>query len=156
MADQGVTLEVKDDVVYLSGVMDESADLSSLLNRPEPLSLNFKGIKRFNSTGIRNLLRFLSHWGSRKLEYLECPCEFIDQINMIPALLGHRPNFYTIKSLFVPYECRSCSYDDEQLQELAAIEPTLRDGKHLDSRVCPQCGASLQVISEAYFAFLQL
>ncbi len=154
MADQGITLEVREGVVYLSGVMDEVANLSSLLNQPEPLYLNFKGVTRFNSSGVRNLLLFLSRWGSKELVYQECPCELIDQFNMIPALLGTSSHSYKIKSLYVPFECRSCPHDEEVLEELAPIEADLRQGGGLPTRVCPNCSSTLHVISEAFFVFL--
>ena len=87
MAGQGIKIVSKDGVFFLSGVLDEYADLTALAEAAEPLRLNFKGISRFNSIGIRGLLKFLFAWGAKGLIYEECPSEFVDQANMIPALL---------------------------------------------------------------------
>lgn len=154
MTDQGITLHILGDVVYLSGVMDEVSNLSVLLKCSEPLRLNFKGVTRLNSTGVRNLLQFLSQWGPKRLEYHECSCELVDQFNMIPALLGSKAHPYEIKSLYVPYECQACSYDQEILEDLGPIEEHVRQGNGLPTRVCPKCSSTFQVISEAYFVFL--
>ena len=153
MADRGIKIVSKDGVFFLSGVLDEYADLSSLTEAKEPLRLNFKGISRFNSIGIRGLLKFLFAWGSKGLIYEECPSEFVDQANMIPALLGAKKQG-VIHSLFVPYECTSCDFDEELLAQTADLQKTLAaEGKLVKS--CPSCGGKMEVPAESFFYFLK-
>ena len=154
MADQGITIEVRAEVVYLSGYMNENADLSSLLNRMDPLILNLKNVLRFNSTGIRNLLKFLNKWGSRPLIYQDCPCDFIDQVNMIPALLGQPEGTYKIQSLFMPYECRTCGYESEDLEQFDTVVKIVGSDRQITKKPCPKCASPLHLISEAYLFFL--
>ena len=68
--------------------------------------------------GLRNLLRFLANWGSRSLTYRRVPADLVEQINMIPALLGEQGQG-VIESCYVPYECRSCGHESEHLRELS-------------------------------------
>lgn len=153
MAEQGIKIAEKNGIVFLSGIMDEASDLSSLLGHSEPLILNFKEVTRFNSTGIRNILRFCAQWGTKRLEYIDCPCDLIDQINMIPALLGPKGS-YSVNTLFVPYECRSCGFSEEVLDSVKIYDLALKSGSPLPSKVCPKCAGTMAVISESYFVFL--
>jgi hypothetical protein len=154
MLDQGITIEVQGDVVYLSGDMNENADLMPLLNCPEPLIINLSKVRRFNSTGIRNLLKFLQKWGSRQLSYQECPCDFIDQVNMIPSLLGQGSPGYSIVSLSMPYECRNCNYEDEIIENIETVKAVVGEDNQSTKKLCPQCASPLFLISEAYLVFL--
>jgi len=81
----GLTITEKGGFVFLDGVFDEYADFSSLKAICEPIRFNLRAVRRINSIGMRNLLSFLIEWGDRALEYHECPTDFIEQINMIPA-----------------------------------------------------------------------
>jgi hypothetical protein len=153
MADQGIKIVSKDGVFFLSGVLDEYADLTALEEAAEPLRLNFKGISRFNSIGIRGLLKFLFSWGSKGLIYEECPSEFVDQANMIPALLGAKKQG-VILSLFVPYECTACDFDEEVLSRTSDLQKSLAAGAEL-TKNCPSCGGKMEVPAESFFHFLK-
>ena len=43
--------------VFISGIIDENADLSALLQEPAPLSIDFSGVTRVNSVGLRTWMR---------------------------------------------------------------------------------------------------
>src|SRR5689334_16178520 len=90
--DPGIKIVEKEGIFHLSGILNEYADFSALLTQKEPLRLDMREVTRLNSIGIRNLLKFLADWSPRKFIYLNCPSEFIDQVNMIPALLGNKNN----------------------------------------------------------------
>lgn len=153
MADRGIKIVSKDGVFFLSGVLDEFADLSALVEASEPLRMNLKGVSRFNSIGIRGLLKFLFAWGGKGLIYEECPSEFVDQANMIPALLGTKKQG-VILSLFVPYECTSCDFDEELLSRTDELQKTLAAGGAL-TKSCPSCGGKMEVPAESFFHFLK-
>lgn len=152
MAEQGIKIVEKDGVFHLSGVLNEYADFSQLLGKSQPLRLNLKGLQRLNSIGIRNLLKFLSDFGDRELIYEECPSEFIDQINMIPALMGVKKNC-KIKSLFVPLECSACDHEDEVLSEVSALN--LAPGATpTPTHTCSKCGGKMSILTDSFFIFL--
>lgn len=142
----------KGGIFYLSGVLNEYADFTPLLAQKEPLRLNLKQLSRLNSIGIRNLLKFLTEWGTKQLIYEECPSEFVDQVNMIPGLLGIK-NHGKIESLFVPYECDACDTEEEALEKSADL---LRDLPEISNKtkVCSSCGGRMTVLSDSFFIFL--
>jgi ribosomal protein S27E len=152
VADLGIKIVERDGVFHLAGVLNEYADLSPLLKEREPLLLNMAQVSRLNSIGIRNLLKFLSDWGPKRFTYEACPSEFVDQINMIPALLGTKGNG-AIKSLFVPYECESCEHEEDFLGTLQEYVAALKAGA-LPKRKCPKCGNMMAVLSDSFFVFL--
>ena len=141
-------------IYYLQGVLNENSELSALLVYPAPLALNFRYVERFNSVGIRNLLRFLQQWGAKPLRYLDCPSELINQISMIPSLLGFPKPIAKVETLFVPYECTSCDHECEILAPLEDFAP-VATGEAPRSNPCPKCGKMMEVASDTFFAFLE-
>lgn len=152
MVEQGIKIVSKDGVFFLTGVLDEYADFGPLGSAQDPLCLNLKGIARFNSIGIRCLLKFFYDWGAKGLIFEECPSEFIDQANMIPALLGAKKQG-VIVSLFVPYECADCDHDEEVLAQVADLQKVLSAGQSL-TKTCPRCGGTMSVQADSFFLFL--
>ena len=152
MAEQGMKIAEKDGVFHLSGVLNEYADFSQLLGQREPLRLNLKGLTRLNSIGIRNLLKFITDFSPCAFVYEECPSEFIDQVNMIPALLGVKNNG-KIKSLFVPFECPTCDHEDEVLSEVSEYT-ALKSGGSGPAHTCSKCGGKMNVLMDSFFIFM--
>lgn len=152
MAEQGISIVEKDGVFHLAGVLNENADFSSLVSKPVPLKLNMRNVSRFNSIGIRNLLKFLSEWGQKPFEYIECPSEFIDQVNMIPALLGAKRHG-EIRSFFVPYECQSCDFEEEVLGDVDQYAVVAQGGEP-PMRKCPKCAGTMNVQTDSFLVFL--
>jgi len=144
----------RDGILYLQGVMNEDSDLSPLLPLPAPLSLNFREVQRFNSIGIRNFLRFLQQWGPKPMVYIDCPVELINQITMIPSLLGMPKPITKIETLFVPYGCTSCDHEEETLYPMGDFAGIV-DGADAPEKTCPKCGQPMEVASDTFFAFLE-
>ena len=153
MSNPGIQIEEKGGVYHVRGVLDEYADLSSLLSKPAPLRLNFQGLLRLNSIGIRNMLKFLAGWGDKPLIFEHCTSEFIDQVSMIPALLGIKKQGQ-VTSLYVPYECGSCDHEADIFGEMQEYAAGLKS-QQWPVKVCPKCGGKMQVISDTFFAFAQ-
>jgi hypothetical protein len=151
-AEQGMQIVERDGVYHLAGVLNEFADLSPLQKAREPLRLNLAKVSRLNSIGIRNLLKFLGEWGPKRFVYESCPSEFVDQLNMIPALLGKQRQG-TVQSLFVPYECTGCEREEEFLGPVSDYAAGAKGGQ-LPGRKCPKCGEMMKVLSDAFFTFL--
>ena len=141
-------------VYFLQGVLNENSELSALLALQAPLTLNFRHVERFNSVGIRNLLRFLQLWGQKPLIYYDCPVELINQISMIPSLMGLPKPIAKVETLFVPYECTSCDHEAEVLAPIGDFAG-VTDGESAPSKPCPKCGQVMEVASDTFFAFLE-
>lgn len=152
MAETGMKIVEKDGVFHLSGILNEYADFSPLLAKPAPLRLNLREVSRLNSIGVRNLLKFLADWGAKPFLYEQCPSEFIDQINMIPALLGTKGHG-EIVSLFVPYACTACDFEEEVLGSLNDFRAVAQGGD-APQRACGKCGAATTVLTDSFFVFL--
>ena len=150
---KGLEFRKQDGVIYLEGHVDEYADFKSLLNEQAPLVLNFKGLKRLNSVGVRNLLGFIHQWGDKPLIYQECPDVLIDQISMVQDLLGFGKKVAEIESFYAPYVCVGCEHEMEFLikmpQGKGAKSPELKEEK------CPKCGKEMECeLSPEFLQFL--
>jgi hypothetical protein len=153
MAEPGITITPKEGVFHLSGVLNEYADFTPLLQEAEPLRLNIRKVSRLNSIGIRNLLKFLSEWGAKAFTYEECPSEFVDQINMIPAMLGTKAHGQVV-SLFVPYECGNCDNEEEILADISEYKGQVKAGEEPPRKACSKCGSPMSVLMDSFFVFL--
>lgn len=143
-------------IVHIEGSIDEYSDFGDLLREQEPLRLNLKNVAHMNSIGIRNFLKFLSDWGSKRLEYHECPADLIEQFNMIPPLLGSQTQA-VVQSFEIPYECTSC---DQTLLEWIKTSSLPKVEFFEDwvgpIKACPKCGQEMIVSFEHYFTFLSM
>ncbi len=150
---QGLKIEDRGDSVYLSGPLNEYGDLSSLLAKPAPLTLNLHGITRINSIGIRNFLKFLSGWGEKALRFEDCTIEFIDQVNMIPSLLGVK-HHAEIVSLDLPYECESCDEEGITPATMSSVINYLKSSDFPKLK-CKACGTEMTPVTDTYFSFIK-
>jgi hypothetical protein len=140
-------IQKKGDTFYLAGVINENSDFSSLLAESAPLRLNFKGIERINSIGVRSWMRFLTQWNDQPLEYHECSVAIVDQISIISSLRGIRKKAAQVVSAYAPTECLACGREGEVLITQADFK---RDPSLLTLLApCPHCkGAHQYVISD--------
>ena len=152
MSADGLKITLEGGVYHLAGVLNENADLSELLKAASPLKIDLGKVTRFNSIGIRNMLKFLQGWGSKPFEYHACPAEFINQINMIPSLLGSPRRTGSIASLYVPYECDSCEFETDLLTPAHEVSGAT-ESANLE-KPCPKCGSRMAVPVDTFFLFL--
>lgn len=134
-----MNIERKGGKVYLSGVINENSDFSPLLKETSPLKIDFSGVQRINSVGVRSWMKFLSQWGDDKLlEYWECSVVIVDQLSIIGSLRGVRKKVATVKSVYLPSECTSCAKESE----VRVSEDDYRKDPSLLSylKPCPHCG----------------
>jgi len=152
-AKKGVAIrELSPSTFELVGVMDEFADLSPMLQAAAPLRMKMGRVLRFNSIGIRNLMKFLKQWNKGDYEFIDCPVEFVDQVEMIPNILKMSGKG-RISSCRAPFTCSSCGHEDE----LLVSEAELNNAKAKNTKpekTCSQCRASMTVLAEGFFSFL--
>ena len=137
-------IEQRGDRVYLSGVINEDSDFSPLLSKPSPLKIDFSGVERINSVGVRSWMRFLSQWDDKKqIEYWECSVAIVDQLSIIGSLRGVRVKVASIQSLCLPTECNGCAAEGE----IRITPEDYRNDSSLQSflKPCPTCGEKVIV-----------
>ena len=124
--------------VVLTGIIDETADFKPLLAESEPLHIDFSGIQRINSIGIRSWMRFLTDWQDKALVYEECPIVISEQIALLPSLRGIKKRCATIAHAVLPAGCVQCGSQEDVRLERADVVPNL-SAKASPPR-CAKCG----------------
>lgn len=129
------------------GVDDDLDRLAAAAQAPEVV-LDLRGIKRFNSLGVKSWIKFVAKLGKgRTYSLVNCPVIFIAYCNMMHHLVGSRQ----VQSFFVPYFCKPCAKKGESLVQRSAVA-----NGDLGNPACSKCGkeALLEVEAEDYLAFL--
>lgn len=138
-------------ILYLTGIIDENADLAPLLDVKDSVEINLKDIRRINSFGVRAWIDHIRQIPQGvSLTFVECPPPVIDQCNMVTGFLGHGE----LKSFYAPMLCEEC---DEQQSQLFETEVCRRNGGKLPSTPCPRCGRDMEVddLEEQYLLFVR-
>ncbi len=153
MSTEGIKIEVRNGIAFVSGSIDEYSAYDTLLALPDPLRIDVSGVTRINSIGIRNFLKFLNDWGSKSLSYIGCSVDFIDQLNMVPSLAGINSQAI-VESALVPLECDKCDSEKEILSDMIELKKSVNAGGTLPPLKC-DCGGEMYVLLDSFFAFLE-
>lgn len=137
-------------VILLKGVIDENADFSPLLKDDAPLRIDFSGISRINSIGIRSWMKFLTQWGDKSLEYLRCPVVITEQLTITPVLLGVKKRVARVESAYIPFICPNCHELEDRMVEFNQL--LLGVNQDVKAPPCRQCGARMTASSPDYFS----
>lgn len=114
-----------------------------------PLVIDLAGVRRINSAGVREWIRFVGALGAgRPITLARCPAAFIRQAGMIKNFLGGA----VVESLYVPYLCPRCEASRTELVEAAALA-----GHSFPEVRCEACAVAMEadVVPEAFLAFLE-
>jgi anti-anti-sigma regulatory factor len=143
-------------VLLLSGSIDETAELMSLLGRAQGgrLVLDLAGVTFINSLGVRDWIRMQAQATQTgvAIELRRVAEVIIHQLNMIIATRGTSH----VTSYYAPYACDNCGREDSLLVDavanaagLARLEPP--------AMTCPECAGPMAFndFPERYFSFLQ-
>src|SRR5512143_1099977 len=75
--------------ISLSGVVDESADLSFFERLTGHVRIHMRNVRRINSYGVRAWIEAVRNLPpDTVVELVECPPSVVDQINMVAGFLG--------------------------------------------------------------------
>lgn len=132
-------VEGKITALQLNGVIDESFSGKQLAEGIKgKLIIDFSGIKRITSFGIREWLEFLKTVEDKcdGIYFIKCPSRIIDQFNMVANFGGSKGS---ILSFFAPYHCDYCEADHSELVDVADYHDSIKDSK-LPDRPCTTCG----------------
>lgn len=132
-----------------TGDLTEDFDFSPLLPDLEgALEIDLAGLRRINSAGVRQWIRFMGALGEgRQVVLARCPTSFIRQAGMIRNFLGHA----AVQSLYAPYLCPGCEAARSVLLEAAALA-----GRSFPEIRCDGCAEAMEVdvVPEAFLGFL--
>ena len=139
--------------VFLAGVIDENADFSELLQEQSPLSIDFSGVERINSIGIRSWMMFMTRWGDKPLNYQECPVIIADQLAVTPALRGIKKRAAVIMSAYVAFDCSNCRHQEDFRVAYDQVQPQLKPG--VANPKCSACGSPMGLIHADQFSIFE-
>jgi len=140
--------------VKISGVIDEFSSFAEVFNRnPTEIWIDFSGVTRINSSGIREWVQAVLG-SSARLHMENCSAVMVDQFSMIPEFIGKNG---VVESFFIHYLCDSCGHEEKKLTIVGKdINPGDPYREALDE-ACPVCGGLMELDHnpDIYFAFLK-
>lgn len=133
----------------LSGVLDETADLTAFKDAKGAITINFKNVERINSCGIREWVVAFTGLTELQAVFEECSLVVVKQLNAVPDFKGKA----IVKNFFAPYFCESCDKEDIQLFQATEIKPDQAPPE----KTCGTCkkAMSFDAIPSQYFSFLK-
>jgi ABC-type transporter Mla MlaB component len=136
----------------LEGDLTEHFDFIPLLSElGSAIEVDLFGVRRINSAGVRQWIRFVSALaGGRDVVLVRCPAAFVWQASMIGNFLGCA----TVRSFYAPYICPRCDATRSVLVEVASLDG---DGPTLPEVRCDACAEAMEsdVVQEVFLGFLR-
>jgi hypothetical protein len=134
----------------LEGDLCEDFDFAPLLPQLEgPVVIDLQGIRRINSAGVRQWIRFLGAIsGSADVTLARCPAAFVHQAALIRNFLQRA----RVTSFYAPYICPGCEASRSVLVEVATIA-----GRSPPPVQCGPCSTPMTIdaVPEVFFGFLE-
>jgi len=134
----------------LVGTVDELADLTPLATLRGKVEPNMRGLRPFNSIGVRYWMDALRDVATRcQLTYVECSRPVIEQLNMIRGFLANG----TVRSFCAPLRCEACDHDEDHVFAMAAVV----DHDGLPPVACPSCKSPMELddFEDSYLLFMR-
>ena len=101
-------------VIHLNGFVDEDAEFSN--ETPEgvrKIIIDFENVKLITSCGLRTWVTWVKALEGRvQIVFRNCHRNIVDPINILE---GFMPAGTLLESMYVPYACDSCDYEEEIL-----------------------------------------
>lgn len=137
-------------VIRLKGSIDEDFDGHILLNESSnKIFIDFQGVIKINSCGIREFIDVLAHISDKDLYYVNCPRILVDQINIVKGFITEKS---IVLSFYAPYFCEETDEDHMILFKAQDIKNYTKAPEVKDSH-----GNDLEFddFEEKYFKFLK-
>jgi hypothetical protein len=128
--------------VLLEGEMDGDALFHHIFLRPLPaLWVDFGGIRRVNSQGVRSWVKALAQ-SEAVLHFVNLPVCVMEQFALVSEFRGKSSD---VSSFWVQYTCHSCRRDENVLLVVGRdIEPGLSSYEDGPERACSDCGRGME------------
>lgn len=148
-----ITQQESKKIIHIEGVLDEDFLFAKYpLNDASELEFFLGKVKKINSCGIREWIKWLNTVKGVKARLYECPKLIVDQINMVH---GFMPENCTMESFYVPY-FNEASGAEKIVLFSRGKEYT--DGElHFPTDIKDEKGEAMEmdVIESKYFRFLK-
>lgn len=137
--------------VHLSGFIDEENSLAKVSEKikGKVVVINTAGVKRINSCGVRDWVRWVEKLGQRgsQVYFTECSTSIMSQVNTTKNFTGSG----RIISFFTPYFCTNCSEERDLLLDMNDV---VSQGKaRAPHRRCSTCDHVLEFNDAEIFYF---
>jgi hypothetical protein len=138
--------------IYLSGVIDESAFLSPLLEgKPSDLFLFLQNVSRINSVGVKIWREFFAQFrkAGGKLNFFEIAPALVSAANYLSDFILPEE----VRSLCIPFFCENCGRSVTKVYEFYELKKLNFD---VTPPTCGECGCKTEIdeVPEEYFSFL--
>ena len=133
--------------LVLVGPIDDAAGpalRASLPQMKKQVLVNFSEVEYFNSLGIRTWVNFLRVLrDGRQVAYEHCPMDFLQQINMMPAL----SQGVEILSFRAEFICKNCGFE----KTIGFVTRVGRDAllEEFNRQKCERCAELLELQDDA-------
>jgi len=150
-----MSYEKRGDALFLSGAIDETAQLGKLLEHEVDgrLVLDLGGVTFINSLGVRDWIRMQQAAATARIgiELRRVAEPIVHQLNIVPAARGTS----IVTSFYAPYECEECDREHLMLLDVRTHGADL--AKRIPPKLgCPDCKRPLGFADppDLYFMFL--
>jgi anti-anti-sigma regulatory factor len=150
-----MTCEVRGNHLMLAGAIDETAQLSRLIDhaKDQRLILDLGGVTFINSLGIRDWIRMQQAAAAAnvRIELRRLAEVLVHQLNIMPAARG----VSIVTSFYAPYVCDDCDGEHAMLLDVFTNGSDLAR-KRAPAMTCPECKCAMELAHspELYFMFL--
>lgn len=143
-----------DGIFHLEGVITDTSELDFFLGEPPPLKIDVSGLKGLNSFLVGRWIDLFRRWGNKPFELHSCTPEFLVFVNLIPSTLGEPRRVGSVKSLYVPCQCKKCQAEKSILTSVERL--VVKNEKvEVPALLCPKCGSPcIPLVDDDYFAFM--
>ena len=129
-------------LIEVSGVINETLQGSAFApfaRENTPIVIDLSGVRRITSFGVRQWIEGLAHLDGVDYFFIHCRPALVLQFNMIAGFAGTGH----LLSMFLPYECPTCSHQPEHLLDLVDDYALVTAAQPPECR-CTECGAPAQ------------
>ncbi len=133
--------------LILVGPIDDLAGpvlRATLPQMKKSVLINFADVEYFNSLGIRTWVNFLRVLrDGRQVAYEHCPMDFVQQMNMMPAL----SQGVEIHSFSADFDCKSCGFEKRMGFTCQSSKESLLE--QFSKQKCERCSSFLTIQEDA-------
>jgi hypothetical protein len=139
-------------LLKICGILDEDVRFEQVFSQfPEQVWIDFSGVTRINSCGVREWVRSASAFDG-EIIYVNAPILIVDQFSMVPEFLGKKAIVESFQARFV---CPHCG--NEEIKTLSVGKDVDPKNPHSLSLLCGACKetSELDHNPDVYLEFLQ-
>ena len=149
-----VSIEEKDNTIFIGGYLNELAKLSSLFEGKTGIYyVDMCNLNMINSCGVAEWVKALRNIAEElTVVYINCSCVVVEQFSMIPEFLQK----VKVKSFYGRYFCEECNKEQEVLLNTLKYFKEGKMSYEAPEMSCDDCGEEMEFddLENEYFLFL--